>query len=413
MKLMVTARIWNQFHNSLFSQFPNAPYSGNIITAPPPVKLRRPFVTLSGSGVPPYLAPSNIHHKGDDVTDRPNILFAFSQRVRDDYLLEQTLSRLEALATWDWFACEGGGIYDNSDNDEDAATLRERLTGVDALIICNGAPMVDASVLEGADRLRLIGELEGDRFNSRIDVDAAWERDIRVVDTTNGSSYPVSEWAMAMILVACRNGVTQFDRMRAGKPRDRDLYPFAGTLVGKKVGLIGCGHMGRRLMKYLRPFEVDIYVHDPYIPRELPEALGFTLTSLDNIMGRCDVVVCVAPLTPGTRGMIGERELNLLQPNSVFVNVSRGPIVDSDALVARLKKGDISAGLEVFDPDPPPPDHEVLTLPNVFMTPHSSSGGVSRGAFFELMVDEMERFFAGHETWFDITANTVANRKGA
>lgn len=346
------------------------------------------------------------------MSNKPRILFAFSQRVRDGYLLDHTMERLEDLATWDWFACEGGGIYDNSQNAEDAAALKERLPDFDGLLICHGAPLVDASVLEGADKLRIIGELEGDRFNSRIDVEAAWARDIQVVDTTNGSSYPVSEWAMAMILVACRNGVTQFDRMRAGKPRDNELYPFPGTLVGKKVGLIGCGHMGRRLMKYLRPFEVDIYVHDPYLPKELPEALGFTLTSLDNIMSGCEVVVCVAPLTPGTRGMIGERELNLLQPNSVFVNVSRGPIVDSDALVARLKKGDISAGLEVFDPDPPPPGHEVLTLPNVFMTPHSSSGRVCHGEFFELMVDEMERFFAGHETWFDITPNSVANRKG-
>lgn len=346
------------------------------------------------------------------MANKPNILFAFSQRVRDNYLLDETLSRLEELASWDWFACEGGSIYDNSENVEDATALRERLADVDGLVLCHGAPMVDAAVLEDAKKLRIIGELEGDRFTSRVDVDAAWERDIRVVDTTNGSSYPVSEWAMAMILVACRNGGNQFLRMREGKERQRDPYPFAGTLVGKRVGLIGCGHMGRRLMKYLRPFEVDIYVHDPYLPRELPEALNFTATSLDNILTGCDVVVCVAPLTPGTRGMIGEREINLLPPNSVFVNVSRGPIVDSDALIARIKKGDISVGLEVFDPEPVPPDHEILTMPNVFQSPHSSSGGVSRGAFFELMVDELERFFAGHETWFDITANTVANRKG-
>jgi phosphoglycerate dehydrogenase-like enzyme len=346
------------------------------------------------------------------VTEKPKILFAFSQRVRDTYLIEETLGRLEKLATWDWFACEGGGIYDNSNNVEDAAALRERLADADGLVLCHGSPMVDASVLEGAKQLRIIGELEGDRFASRIDIDAAWERDIRVVDTTNGSSYPVSEWALAMILVACRNGGTQFLRMRAGEKRVRDPFPFAGTLVGKRVGLIGCGHMGRRLMKYLRPFDVDIYVHDPYLPRELPEALDFTLTSLDNIFTTCDVVVCVAPLTPGTKGMIGEREINLLQPNSVFVNVSRGAVVDSDALIARIKKGDISVGLEVFDPEPVPPDHEILTLPNVFQSPHSSSGGVSRGAFFELMVDELERFFAGHETWFDITPNTVANRKG-
>ncbi len=75
-----------------------------------------------------------------------------------------------------------------------------------------------------------------------------------------------------------------------------------GSLMGKRVGLIGCGHMGRRLIKLLRPFDVEIWVHDPYLPPEMAEALGFLQTSLDNLLSRCDVVVCLVPLTPGTKG---------------------------------------------------------------------------------------------------------------
>jgi phosphoglycerate dehydrogenase-like enzyme len=125
--------------------------------------------------------------------------------------------------------------------------------------------------------------------------------------------------------------------------------------------------MGRRLIKLLRPFEGEIWVHDPYLPREMAEALGFVQTSLDNLFAQCDVVVCMAPLTPKTRGMIGERELNLLRPRAVFVNVSRGAVVDSTALIERLRAGDIFAGLDVFDPEPIPPDSEILQLPNVFV----------------------------------------------
>ena len=86
-----------------------------------------------------------------------------------------------------------------------------------------------------------------------------------------------------------------------------------GVLWGRRVGLIGCGHMGRRLMKFLRAFETEIWVHDPYLPREMPEALGFLQTSLENVLS-CDVVVCLVPHTPRTEGMLGKAELARCAP---------------------------------------------------------------------------------------------------
>ncbi len=161
-----------------------------------------------------------------------------------------------------------------------------------ALIVCHGAPTINETILDAAPRLKFIGELEGDRFASRIDLEAAWARDIRAVDTTNGSSYPVAEWALALILVALRNAGAQFRRIIAGQTKvdPEALHQARGMLAGKRVGLIGGGHMGRRLIKLLRPFEGEIWVHDPYLPREMAEALGFLQTSLDNVHDalRCD-----------------------------------------------------------------------------------------------------------------------------
>lgn len=112
--------------------------------------------------------------------------------------------------------------------------------------------------------------------------------------------------------------------------------------------------------------------------------------------------------------MIGQAELDLIRPGCTFVNVSRGPIVDPQALIERLKRGDITAGLDVFDPEPVPPDSGILELPNVFLSPHI---GWYRPAvkeqYFTLMVDELERFFGGHETWFDLTPRSRDNRTGA
>ena len=347
---------------------------------------------------------------------RPQLLIACNANVRNSYLAPEQIERLQAFADWDWFPCEGGGIYDTNDDPKTARQLGERLPNVDGLIICHGSPTITPAILTQAPRLKIIGELEGDRFASRLDLEAAWARTIRTVDTTNASSYPVAEWALGLILVAMRNAGAQFRHLIAGEDgRHRDdLHQSPGALTGKRVGLIGCGHMGRRLIKLLRPFETEIWVYDPYLPRELAEAVGFVQTSLDNVLSQCDVIVCLAPLTPGTRGMIGSRELALIRPRSVLVSVSRGPIIDSAALVARLQQGDIFAGLDVFDPEPIPAHHPITQLPNVFLSPHIGwYSGDRYPHFFALMVDEFQRFFQGHETWFDLTPRSLANRQGS
>lgn len=99
------------------------------------------------------------------------------------------------------------------------------------------------------------------------------------------------------------------------------------------MGLIGCGHIGRRLIDFLRPFRADIWVYDPYLPAEIVDILGVLQTSLDQLLEQCDVIVCLAPLTPGTQGMMGKRELELIKPGATLVNVSRGAIFDSAALI--------------------------------------------------------------------------------
>lgn len=350
------------------------------------------------------------------ASNRPNVLLVCNQSVRDVYLRQVDLDRLHAFADWEWLPSEGGNGFGPNEDPAAIQRLIDHAGDVDGIVVCHGAPRIDARIIEHAPRLRIVGELEGDRFSYRIDTDAAWARGIRTIDTTNGSSYPVAEWALALAIISLRNAGEQFRHMIEHQPhrRSRDDFGYVhGELFGKKVGLIGCGHIGRRLISFLKPFQCDIRVCDPYIPREIPDTLGFLQTSLDFVMSDSDVVVCLAPLTPTTKGMIGKRELDLLQPGSVFVNVSRGPIVDSDALVERLRKRDIVAGLDVFDPEPIPGDHPVKDLPNVFLTPHIAGvTAATRWCFFELMVDELDRFFHGHQTRYDLLPRTLANRRG-
>jgi phosphoglycerate dehydrogenase-like enzyme len=349
--------------------------------------------------------------------ERPQVLLAALAGPQHPYFAAADLRRLEGIADWRWLVPPDElPRYRQESVDQLRARLLEGLATADAAVLMHWPVRIDAEVMDRVPRLRFIGDLEADRFALSIDLEAAWERGIRVVDTTNGSSYPTSEWALALLMISLRNAGAHFRRIVGGGEWGRshpDPGYDHGELTGKRVGLIGCGHAGRRLLRLLRPFDVEVWVYDPYIPHELAEALGFVRTSLDRVLSGTDAIVCLAPLTPATRRLIGARELDLIRPGAAFVNVSRGAIVDPDALVARLQRGDIVAGLDVFDPEPIPAGHVITTLPNVFLSPHiAGTTAESRPRFFALMVDELARFYAGHDTHYDLSRRSRANRLG-
>lgn len=355
------------------------------------------------------------------TSPRPTVVLASDEESFQKDVTDAELARLETFADFRHATFDRPSSWEEPPppDAESDRRLIEVLAGADALIVCHGSPRVTAEIMDASPGLRFIGELEGDRFAWRIDVEAAWERGIRTVDTTNGSSYGVAEWALAMALIGLRNAGSLFRRIVI--ERQESFYPQwlddrgfrGGELSGRTVGLIGCGIIGRRLLELLEPFHTDTFVHDPYVPRELADIYDVTFTGLDEVMARSDVVICLAPITPATRGMLGAREFALMRDDTVFVNVSRGAIVQTDALTAELASGRIVASLDVFDPEPIPVDSPVRDLPNVFLTPHIAGVTAANGPrFFRLMVDELQRFYAGHETRYDLLPRTLANRRG-
>lgn len=333
------------------------------------------------------------------------------------YLAPADLARLETSADVRLLKLAGADREACIPEDETTLSrLRAFVPELDALVVTYGAPRISDDVLAAAPRLRLVGDTHGDRFAARIDVEAARRRGILAVDTTNGSSDPVAEWALALILIGLRNAGSHFRRLIAGEVLWEDRTPLLtdpgylrGELTGKTVGLIALGLVGRRLVRLLAPFGVRVLAYDPGGSASLADALDVDLAPLEVMLAASDVVVSLVPLTAATRGMIGAEQLALLRPGAVFVNVSRGAVVDTAALVDRLGRGDIIACLDVVEPEPLAADSPLRSMPNVFLSPHIA--GVTAAAeprFFAYMVDEVLRVLEGRLPRFPLVPREAA-----
>jgi D-3-phosphoglycerate dehydrogenase len=336
---------------------------------------------------------------------RPKVGISCTGAAWERYFVGEALERLKREAEVVFLDFAGGSRESSPATDPGAiARLRRFVADLDVLVVSYGSPRVTEEVMACAPRLQMIGDTHGDRFASRVDVEGAKRRGIVLSDTTNASSYPVAEWALALILIGLRNAGSHFRRLVAGELLwpDREVFRsdpgyLNGELQGKTVGLIGAGIAGRRLISLLEPFGVSLLVSDPGAPTALATIFDLELTSLENVMALSDVIVSLVPLTSSTRGMIGAEQLRLLRSGVVFVNVSRGAVVDTDALIGRLQRGDIIACLDVVEPEPVAVGSPLRSMPNVFLSPHIA--GVTAQCeprFFDLMVDEVTRVLRGY-----------------
>jgi phosphoglycerate dehydrogenase-like enzyme len=232
-----------------------------------------------------------------------------------------------------------------------------------------------ADVLRTADALRVIARV-GVGVDS-IDLEAASERGVQVATTPGANEQAVADHAVALMLALLRR-IPELDRdVRAGGWHRTGPH-LPRQLAGATVGLVGYGHIGRRVAARLRGFEVELLVHDPALPDRGPERS----VPLDELLRRSDVVSLHCPLVESTWHLIDAGALDLMRPDAVLVNTSRGGVVDQDALIAALRARAIAgAALDVFA-DEPPAGSPLLTLDNVVVSPHL--GGLSTASVVEM-----------------------------
>ncbi len=244
------------------------------------------------------------------------------------------------------------------------AELVAALDGADALLV-RGATKVTAEVLR-AKGLRAVARAGSGLDN--VDVAAAKELGITVLNAPAANTISVAELTLGLLLALERHLAPAATDLRAGK---WEKSKYSGReIAGKRLGLVGFGHIGRAVAMRARAFDLEVFASDPLVHPWPPEFGWVREKTLEAMLPEVDYLSLHVPLAGATRGMIGPAQLARMKPDAVLINCARGGIVDEAALLQALTSGVLrGAALDVFATEPPG-EHPLLALPNVIATPH-------------------------------------------
>ena len=243
--------------------------------------------------------------------------------------------------------------------------LREEIADADALLV-RSAVKVDAAMLEGARRLRVIGRAGIGVDN--IDLDGATRKGIAVMNTPGANAVAVAEHAFAMALALARHLGRANELTHAGKWEKKSLQ--GSELRGKTLGILGLGRIGMEVARRARAFGMRVAAHDPFVTREVAHEAGIELRTLEEVLACADYLTLHMALTPQTTNLINAEAIARMKKGARLINCARGELVDEAALAEALKSGHLGgAGLDVFAEEPPK-SSPLLGLANVIATPH-------------------------------------------
>ncbi|MFB0523189.1 MAG: hydroxyacid dehydrogenase, partial [Candidatus Bathyarchaeia archaeon] len=246
-------------------------------------------------------------------------------------------------------------------------TLKRNIRDVDGCITGWGSIKLTKEILDEAPNLKVILHSAG-TVKPYVS-DEVWNRGIRVTTAANANAIPVAEFNLGLILMTLKH---VFAYQYEFRERGREAWRRPPTIRGyykSKIGIIGMGHVGNHLLKLLQPFDFDILVYSRHFPEEQAKALKANKVSLEELMCVCDVVALCAANVPRNRLIINREMLSRMKDGAVFINTSRGALVDEEALLDELRFGRITVCLDVFNQEPPL-EIDFYSLPNCIITPH-------------------------------------------
>ncbi|WP_235490202.1 hydroxyacid dehydrogenase [Streptomyces roseoverticillatus] len=254
----------------------------------------------------------------------------------------------------------------------------EGLEDVEVLVTGWGCPPLTKDVLDRAPRLRVVVHAAGS-VKRLVAAEEVWERGIVVSSAAGVNAGPVADFTLAVIALAAKGALP----MAAAYANGRwPAFTERRGADGRTIGVIGASRTGRRVMTGLRASAAGyrVLLYDPYVTGEDAEQMGVERVSrLADLCRASDIVTVHAPATPETRGLLDEQHLALIPDGGTVINTARGSLVDTGALERECASGRLSAWLDVTDPEPLEKERQLLSLPNVMVTPHLAGAQGSEG----------------------------------
>jgi glyoxylate reductase len=280
-------------------------------------------------------------------------------------------------------------VFGPTDATRLAPELEKYLPQAQGLLSLLTIPVTEA-LLDQCPRLRVVSNMAVGVDN--IDLAACTRRGIPVGNTPGVLTAGTADLAMALLLsIARRLGEASSDARQGRWVTWSPTGWLGADLDGAVLGIVGFGKIGQAVSRRAQGFGLRLLYSDPGDHPELDAALGAQRVPLEQLLAESDFVSLHVPLTPATRGLIDAQALQQMKPGTHLINTARGPVVDTEALVAALQKGWIAgAALDVTDPEPLPASHPLYSLPNCLITPHIGSATTNtRRRMAELAVENL------------------------
>jgi len=266
-------------------------------------------------------------------------------------------------------------LWDREDVPPAREVLLREVTQVDGLLSLL-TDRIDGEVMDAAPRLRVVSNFAVGFDN--IDIPAATQRRIVVTNTPEVLTETVADFAFCLMLAAARRLVEGDRYARDGKWKTWEPLLLAGQdMYRATLGLIGLGRIGSAVARRAKGFEMRVMYYDPFRREDLEQSLQIEYRPFSDVVRQADFISVHVPLSEQTRHLIGREQFAMMKPTAVFVNTSRGPVVDQQALAEALAARRIfAAGIDVFEREPVPTDDPLLAQGNAIVAPHIASASI-------------------------------------
>lgn len=281
--------------------------------------------------------------------------------VFDTFFTEENIKLAESL---------GEVVWNDTDDFFRGEVLCEKIKDCDVYVTVWGSPALTEDIVEAAPKLKLLCHLCGTvvPFVS----DAMWDRGIKCICGNNYFAESVAEGTISYMLTSLRDIPRYLERLRDEKIW-ADASDWTESLMYKTIGVVSYGAIAKHLIRLLKPFKVKLKVYDIVdIPQADKDEFGIEQVSLEEVFSSCEIITVHTPLNDKTRHLVDDRLLSLIPKGTLFVNTSRGGVIDQEALTKHLVNGDFNAFLDVLEKEPIAPDDPLLSCKNVKIMPHKA-----------------------------------------